>query len=41
MKAKPSYTKWRKRLAGETVIAFTEPDENDVGFIVCLSWSGR
>ena len=29
---KPNYDKWRKRLAGETVVAFTEPDENDVGF---------
>ena len=29
---KANYNKWRKRLAGETVMAFTEPDENDCGF---------
>jgi hypothetical protein len=27
-----NYTRWRKRLAGETVVAFTSPDESDVGF---------
>ena len=29
---KADYSKWRKRLAGEKVPTFTEPDENDVGF---------
>ena len=29
---KANYDKWRKRVAGETVVAFTEPDENDCGF---------
>ena len=28
---KPSYERWRKRLAGEKVIAYTEPDAGDVG----------
>src|SRR6266481_2376462 len=29
---KANYTRWQKRLAGEKVEAFTEPDENDSGF---------
>jgi hypothetical protein len=29
---KANYSRWRKRLAGESVVAFTTPDERDVGF---------
>lgn len=28
---KADYTRWKQRLAGEKVMTFTEPDENDVG----------
>ena len=39
---KANYSKWRKRLAGETVVAFTEPDENDVWVLSSSrSWNGR